>query len=253
MTTLLIDGDTFVYRYAAIAVEHVDWGNGLWVSFANEHKATYLMEQGLEEIQASLQATQVQVALSSPTCFRKEIDPTYKANRKKREPLLLYKALRLAMERKFPVHIWTNLEADDVLGILATDPAQQDAIIVSIDKDLKQIPGKHFNPDHSEVGIQEVTSWQGELAFYAQVLSGDPTDNYPGCPKIGPVTAAKILQGATTSEDCWWRVLKTYAKAGILDEADVLRQARLARLLRHGELSAAQGPTLWMPPTPRHF
>ena len=250
MTTLLIDGDTFVYRFAAAATEHVDWGNGLWVSFANEHKATYAMEQAIEEMQISLQATRIEVAISSPTCFRKDIAPTYKANRKKREPLLLYKALRRTIEKKFRVHIWANIEADDVLGIWGTTPGQQDTIIVSVDKDLRQIPGKHFNPDHPEAGVQQVSSWEGELAFYSQVLSGDTADNYPGCPKIGPVSALKILQNAKTHGECWRRILKTYATAGIENESYVIRQARLARLLRYGEFDAVNGPTLWAPPPP---
>ena len=37
-----------------------------------------------------------------------------------------------------------SLEADDVLGILATEPSNEERIIVSIDKDLYQIPGQGF-------------------------------------------------------------------------------------------------------------
>ena len=249
MTTLLIDGDTFVYRFATAATEYVDWGNGLWVSFANEHKATYFMEQAIEELQSSLQATEIEVALSSPTCFRKDIDPTYKENRKKREPLLLYKALRCAMEKKFPTHMLARLEADDVLGILATTPTEKDVVIVSVDKDLSQIAGKHFNPGKPEEGIQEVSVWEGEMFFYRQVLSGDASDHYAGCPRVGPLGAKKILEGAQTHQECWERIVKAYAKAGIHDTSKIIRQARLARILRYGEYAALEGPKLWTPPS----
>ena len=250
MRTLLIDGDTYVYRFAAAAAEHVDWGNGLWVSFANEHKAAYFMEQAIEELKTSLEATEVEVALSSSTCFRKDIDPSYKENRKNREPVLLYKALRVAMEKMFSTHMLARLEADDVLGILATTPTEKEVIIVSVDKDLSQIPGKHFNPGKPEKGIQEVSVWEGELFFYTQLLSGDASDNYPGCPRVGPVGAKSLLKGVTTHEACWEKIVHAYAKADIHDVSHILRQAHLARILRFGEYSSLEGPKLWTPPIP---
>ena len=119
-----------------------------------------------------------------------------------------------------------------------------------LDKDLQQIAGKHYNIDKPDQGITEVTSHQATLFFYTQVLTGDTTDGYSGCPGVGPKSAAKILEGATTHFEAWQRIIQAYEKAG-LTEDNALLQARLARILRYGEYSLSQGATLWTPSTNR--
>ena len=118
-----------------------------------------------------------------------------------------------------------------------------------LDKDLQQIAGKHYNIDKPDQGITEVTSHQATLFFYTQVLTGDTTDGYAGCPGVGPKRAAKILQNATTHFEAWQRIVLAFEKAG-LTEDNALLQARLARILRYGEYSLSKGSHLWMPPQP---
>jgi ribonucleotide reductase alpha subunit len=68
-----------------------------------------------------------------------------------------------------------------------------------------------------------------------QTLTGDSVDNFSGCPKIGIVTAQKILKDKKLPiKKQWDLVIKAYAKEG-LQEHDALQQARVARILRHGE------------------
>ena len=64
-----------------------------------------------------------------------------------------------------------------------------------------------------------------------------------GCPKIGGVTANKLLD-----VDCSWdTVVNTFAKQG-LGEAVAIEQARLARILRNGEYDTDTGEVkLWTP------
>ena len=75
-----------------------------------------------------------------------------------------------------------SLEADDVLGILATEPSNEERIIVSIDKDLYQIPAKVSKDGKTYEGYQknEANYWH-----MMQTLTGDSTDGYSGCPKVG--------------------------------------------------------------------
>ena len=249
MTTLLIDGDVFVFRCAYSAQEQVDWGNGLICSWVNTFQAQANLKRTLNTLKEKLNAEDMIIALSSPISFRKTLEPAYKENRMFREPLLAYKTLREFIKKSYASQELSGLEGDDVLGILATSPEQKDTIIVSLDKDLQQIPGQHYNIDKPDQGITEVTSHQATLFFYTQVLTGDTTDGYSGCPGVGPKGAAKILQDVSTHKEAWQRIVQAYEKAG-LTESDAILQARLARILRHGEYSLSKGPLLWTPPQP---
>ena len=250
MTTLLIDGDVFVFRCAYVAQEQVDWGNGLISSWVDTFKAQRMLKHALNTLKEKLNADDMIIALSSPISFRKTLAPSYKENRLFREPLLAYKTLREFVKKSYASQELSGLEGDDVLGILATSPEQKDTIIISLDKDLQQIPGKHYNIDKPDQGITEVTSRQATLFFYTQILTGDTTDGYSGCPGIGPKSAAKILQEVSTHFEAWQRIVQAYEKAG-LNEDDALLQARLARILRYGEYSLSKGPRLWTPSTNR--
>lgn len=66
-----------------------------------------------------------------------------------------------------------GIEADDALGI----DQDENTVICSIDKDLLQIPGKHYNFVKQEWAT--VSPMQGLRHFYGQIITGDATDNIP--------------------------------------------------------------------------
>ena len=72
-----------------------------------------------------------------------------------------------------------SLEADDVLGILATEPSNEERIIVSIDKDLYQIPAKISKDGKT---FEEISENEANYWHMMQTLTGDSTDGYSGCP-----------------------------------------------------------------------
>lgn len=84
-------------------------------------------------------------------------------------------------------------EADDELGIAQTR-YKEETIICTVDKDLRMIPGKHYNID-SRV-IDEVEELDGLKFFYTQCLTGDSVDNIPGLYNWsdGKVKATKELK-----------------------------------------------------------
>jgi 5'-3' exonuclease len=82
-------------------------------------------------------------------------------------------------------------EADDSLGIAQS--WMTDTIICSIDKDLLQIPGKHYNFVKKE--FLDVSRIEGLQHFFKQILIGDTADNIGGCKGIGPVKAERLLGG----------------------------------------------------------
>lgn len=235
---LLIDGDIVAYQAAVSAETPVNWGDGLWTLHAYEEEVVAKIEQHLSLIIGDLHFDKIQVAISDIKNFRKDVDPQYKANRKNiRKPMLLQFAKDYLFE-KYDGLIYPNLEADDVLGIeLTSDP---DCVIWSTDKDLKTITGVHLVDGE----LTHIESQVSDYWFLYQTLVGDLTDNYQGCPKVGPKTAEKILD-----KDCSWdAVVAAYIKAG-LSETVALQNARLARILRAGEYNKETGEViLWTPP-----
>lgn len=67
----------------------------------------------------------------------------------------------------------------------------EETIIASIDKDLKQVPGWHF--DIVKEKLVHVDELEAARNFYSQMLQGDRTDNISGIRGIGPVKADKTV------------------------------------------------------------
>jgi 5'-3' exonuclease len=247
MLTALVDADILAYQAAAFAETPIHWGEGLWTLHAFEESAEAHFEMSLANILATTQATDCVLAFSDSQNWRKEVLPTYKANRADvRKPMLL-SHLRQYAEKKHTCFIRPQLEGDDVLGILATSPklCKGDKVVCSIDKDFKTIPGKHYNFRTNE--FFEITEEQADYWHLTQTLTGDATDGYSGCPGIGTVTAQKLLSKSPT----WETVVQAYEKAGLCED-EALVQARVARICRAKDYNfKTKEVKLWMPRTDR--
>jgi len=101
-----------------------------------------------------------------------------------------------------PLLIIDNVEADDVIGTLATQASEQGlkTYISSGDKDLAQLVNDHIrlvNTMNNTVLDREGVIEKYGVPPWAIVdylaLMGDSVDNVPGIPKVGPKTAVKWL------------------------------------------------------------
>jgi 5'-3' exonuclease len=128
--------------------------------------------------------------------YRNEIAVTapYKGNRKDNAKPKHYVAIRKHLQR-LGAELIEDQEADDSVAIDATASG---GWIVSIDKDLDQVAGWHYNFVKKE--MVKITQDEGFKRFYLQVLTGDRTDNVFGLSGIGPVKAGKILEGLLPEE-----------------------------------------------------
>ena len=237
MTLLLIDGDIIAYKAAASAETPVNWGDGLWTLHSYENEVAIRLEDQVNKLVAEAPVTDCIIALSDKENYRKKIAPYYKANRKNtRKPMLLAWA-REYLAKTYNTIIYRGLEADDVLGILGT--SNPDTIIWSEDKDLLTVPARHWL--NGEVAT--ITEEEADYNLAYQTLVGDSTDNYSGCPTVGPKTANKLL-----SNGCGWDKVVAAFKAKGLSEEVALENARLARILRNGEYDTDTGEVkLWQP------
>lgn len=244
---LLIDGDVIVYRVALRVEQSVCWGDDLWTLSADIGEARQRFDMEIQELEKKLKAGGMFICLSEKHTFRHAINEDYKANRRgKRKPTVFPKLRQHAIEAH-GAQSWPMLEADDMLGILQTDmtKAGTESIIVTIDKDLKTIPGKHYNPDKPELGVFEVTPEEAKLWFYTQCIAGDPTDGYAGCPGLGVVRAKKLLLENGVR---WMTIVDAYRSKG-LDENTALENSRMARILHSSDWDEpTETVQLWDPP-----
>ena len=180
----LIDGDIVVYRGAASAEKEEQW-----VALARA-------DQMIQDILADTGSDSYSVYLTGTDNFRREIAPSYKANRPDERPAH-WQAVREFLVTHHKAEICNGHEADDQLGI-QQDKERGTTVICSIDKDLLQIPGRHYNfvkKTFQEVGIDE-----GLEHLYLQSLVGDRSDNIIGVAGIGPIKAAQALDGLLPEE-----------------------------------------------------
>jgi DNA polymerase-1 len=257
--TLLVDADLLSYRSSAATQKAYKW-DGVTASVAADFEAAKrYAEDELSRLIDRLQPDDLIVCLSDDiTSFRKErIDRTYKSARNAVErPVYLYD-LKDWLRSEYIVEERPTLEADDVMGILATDPSRTDErIIVSSDKDMMTIPGALYRP-HLQVDAQgrflkqprvlDISELEAIRFHFWQTIVGDTTDGYPGAPRVGKLSpfAQDVLE-AETEEDAWEEVLMAFASVG-LDEDAAVRQARLARIL-HFQDYDGQHPIMWLPP-----
>lgn len=208
-THLLIDGDVIAFIAASAAQGIVEDAFGLVYPIANVVTGRALVANMLFSLEQGLKADSYDVYLSCPDSnWRHSVDPTYKGNRDPAgKPLILGK-LKDYLREKYGATSWPSLEADDVLGILATTPSDRtiydhrtggliQTIVVGRDKDFKSIPGLHHqwkdtNADGS-MRVRSVSQWEGDRFHLIQTLAGDAVDGYAGCPGIGMKRAEEII------------------------------------------------------------
>jgi DNA polymerase-1 len=242
--TLLIDADVVAYNAAAACEVATHWGDGYWTWHCEESQVQAAVIDKIEQYREGLDATDVKLCLTdSEGNFRFSVLPSYKGNRKGTKKPLVLKAIKQWLIEEHEAYFRPGLEGDDCMGILATSKAiKGEKIIVSIDKDMKTIPGLYCRDLTS--GVVEISEEEADYWHLYQTLTGDTTDGYAGCPGIGPKRAAGILE----ADPSWDAVVRIYEKAG-LTEADALQQARVARILRSSDYDFKnKEPILWQPP-----
>ena len=131
-----------------------------------------------------------------------------------------------------------TLEADDAMGIYATKNTGN--IIVSPDKDMKQIPGMLWNFEESTL----IKSEEGAKWHLIQSLAGDNTDGYAGVPGIGVKRAVALFEEKGYS---WKTVVEAFKEKGLSEEV-ALTNARLPRILTTEDYDhEKREPILWNP------
>lgn len=267
--TCLIDGDVLTYL-AGFASQKTIWTHtptGEWFEGkikANEWWATqspdkmtgddweqeikvepwsncqFIIDGKIGECKHVTKSDSVKLFLTPSWTFRHELAFTrgYKANRKGAPKPHYYEDIRKYMTEEYGAVTGSMLEADDLMGKAQT----ADTVICSNDKDMLQIPGRHYNfTKPEEEAFTTVDPTEGDKWFFTQLLSGDTTDNIPGVPKIGAVLAARIIK-TWEGEELLEIIKEEYVRGYGLAGQDVMEeQAALLWILRGDETPATAG------------
>lgn len=232
---LAIDGDVVAYRLAAANETPINWHGDLWTLHSQANEVIDAIDSYIAHLRNVLDAEKVIVALTDSVNFRKELNPLYKSHRKNQRKPIAYLPAIEHLKKAHNALTMPRLEADDVLGIVATSLPWGNVVIASVDKDFNSVPCHFYNTGNSE--LVEVPATLADYNFLTQALSGDTADGYPGLPGCGPVSAAKILPPPGplfNVANAWPTVVEAFRKKG-LSEFDALLQARMAYILRKGD------------------
>ena len=237
---LLIDSDFLAYKAAQACEIGIDFGEDVIIAQSQFSEVLKVFNNELNKVTKAMMEDDFILYFSSTKNFRKKIYPDYKGHRMKRKPLG-YKRLVNYCRENHNFKLIEGLEADDTIGIEATRFADPSNIIVSPDKDMRQIPSTLWNLTDD---VTEITKDDGDRWHLIQSLSGDPTDGYSGCPGIGVKRATELLD---KNENKWEAVCKAYRDRGLSDD-DALLNARLAKILQKEDFDHDRNqPILWTP------
>jgi 5'-3' exonuclease len=239
MTVLIIDGDTITFRMAASCEP-----NKTKLERDPLHAAIHRIDGTMRNIFESTGADKYEFYIKGDGNFRKTLYPLYKANRTDKVPPMWLEDCREYVITKYNAKIVNDVEVDDMCGIRMSYLHTTDVVpvCVSLDKDLLQIPGKHYNFVKQE--FNTTTAVEGLRIFYKQIILGDLSDNVPGydgkyrstCPKFID-TMQRPLDELSEEAEMYDHVCDVYGG----DVATVNLHAQLLYVLRKEN-------EFWLPP-----
>jgi len=238
---VLFDGDIIAYRagFAAEKRVYFDARDPEGVSFGTKREASQVIDKehldsrrNLEPLENALQNAKTLIEgsledlrdshdlpvagyvtfLSGNTekpNFRLAVAEDYKANRDPKHKPTYLKELVEYLVKQHSGFLTQGCEADDFFGHAQSDARRDglEPVIVSIDKDLAQLPGLHYNLVKKE--LVDIPKEEATLVFWRQMLEGDSVDNIKGVVGVGKVKAKKYIP-ANTSDEVAKKTVQSY-------------------------------------------
>lgn len=172
-TVLLVDSDIPCYSIGFMAKDD-----------SSPKQVENSVDNFLLKLKRKLDATHYMCFLTDGKAnFRNQFALTakYKGNRDGLERPKWYPHIKDYLQDKWKAQLMVGIEADDALTIVGTYLQSHGirVIICSLDKDLRQWPGEHYNWDSMRLDV--VDDRKGDYNLWKQMITGDvATDNIPG-------------------------------------------------------------------------
>lgn len=165
-------------------------------SFRAEHEYTNFALSNAKSVLSDITtifSKDYRLFLTGAGNFREQVATLlpYKGNRDPSHKPKYYVDLKDYLRDFWNAEVVTGREADDAIGCAQWAAKDRDTVIVTIDKDLDQIPGYHYNWRKNE--FYDVKMADANRFFWYQMLQGDKTDNIPGIHGLGPVRIGKLF------------------------------------------------------------
>ena len=211
--------------------------------------AVYGLASTFLNVMQELQPTHVIVALDKgEETFRHKISKEYKATRAAMPDDLrsqLGRCRQMIETFGFPIYEDEEFEADDLLGTLSAQAAEQgvETYLVSLDSDIAQLVRPRvrlwmYRPYQRDSVVyetaEEIKERYGVLPEQIpdlKALKGDSSDNIAGVPGVGDKTAVRLLDQFGTIEQLYERI-------------DEVTPPKLQEKLKEHEEQARQGKYL---------
>ena len=238
---VLLDGHALAYRAYFALPPNLSTRDGELTS------GTFGFASMLLKVLQELKPDYIAVTFDVGRTFRHDLSTEYKATRAKMPDELAVQMNRireLVAAFNIPVFELDGYEADDVLGTLSRQAAEQgiETIIVTGDTDAFQLiddrvkvytSGRQFSETklYDEAAIVERYGLKPRQLVDFKSLTGDKSDNIPGVAGIGEKTAAQLLQKYGTLE-------------GIYEHLDEIENKRVRTALEQGREAAFQSRKL---------
>jgi DNA polymerase-1 len=248
---VLIDADIDLYQITQKHQLEVQWDSDTITMSCDIESAKQVFDATVKGIVDKLEADDYILCLTGDKNFRKTHFPEYKSNRKETRKPIGYSVLKQYAMDNHNYKIYDELEADDVMGIMATKLTSGDTefVIHSMDKDLKTIPALIW--DRHSNKVVRTSELEANRFLYTQILTGDICDGYKGCPKVGKVKAQQALANCTNEFQMRQAVYNLYFKAYKDDDIAMKmmkEQAGQARILRSSDFDfKTKSVIIWNP------
>ena len=194
---ILVDGSSYLFR------AFFGLPNTLTNPQGNQTNAIHGVLNMLDSLRKTYEPEHMAVIFDAKgKTFRNDLFPEYKATRPPMPEELRYQIEPLheiILAQGYPMLVEPGVEADDVIGTLATG-YDGEVIISTGDKDMAQLVNERVslintmsNSFHDIQGVIDKYGVRPDQIKDYLTLMGDKVDNIPGVDKVGPKTAVKWL------------------------------------------------------------
>lgn len=195
---VLVDADSLIWSSCYKTKEHPD-DTGFHTIENAILKFDEVFMSIINTIEETYDLDKVMVFAGAKGNFRKEISKTYKANRLSRDIPPILNELQEYVKYQYESITGYGVETDDVVATYwknLTDTFGTDqVVIVSIDKDYKQLPCIMYNYHLKHQCYYVIDKKQAKRNFYTQMITGDTADNVNFCKGYGDKYCLNAFKG----------------------------------------------------------
>ena len=170
----------------------------------------------INEIEKRYDIKKIMTFNGSKGNFRKILNSEYKANRKKQDLPPLLHDMHEYVKKNYSSIYGYGVETDDLVARywknLSDEIGKENVMIVSIDKDYKQLPCLYYNYHYKWKEFYNITNDQALYNFYEQMITGDSADNVIFFKGKGKVFAKTYLNGCKSKFSYTKKLFKLFTE-----------------------------------------